>query len=251
MSALTVKNIGIIGFGSFGALFAELMSQHVPVVVHSRRELAASDLPQNVAIGSFEDVAACDIVVIATELAGLDITCERISKLVKPQTIVMDVCSVKVLPARIMQKYLSGRCRLLGTHPLFGPHSIKSGGTKDKVVVWHELSGGPFPELEAFMQNNFGFKIVKMDDEAHDREMAWVHGLTFFVGRGLLELKLPELTLPTGYYEKLLALTEIEKDHSYELFRTVQLGNPYTDEVRKKYVEALEGLEERLSKDSI
>lgn len=244
-------SFGIVGYGAFGELMAQLLSKHSKVVVYSRRDIPPYDLPKNITIGTLEAAASCDIVVLCNELSAFEKDCAKIATFVSPSTIVMDVCSVKILPAQTMKDTLGGKCRLLATHPLFGPQSVIKGDGRGQKIVWHEVEGGPFTELEQFIVSKLGLEILKMSPEEHDKQMAWVHCLTFFVGRGLVELNPPESSLTTNYYDRLKAVINYEKQHSYELFRTVQLGNIYSGQIRKEFIQRLQEIDELLQEDHI
>lgn len=244
-------SFGIIGYGAFGELMTQLLAPYAHVVISSRREIPAYDLPPNVSVGSIADAAQCDVVVLCNELSALQADCKRIAKHVKQSTIVMDVCSVKLLPAQILKETLEGKCRILATHPLFGPQSVPKGDGHGKKIVWHEISGGPFDELEILLREQLGLEVIAMSPDDHDKQMAWVHCLTFFVGRGLVELNPPDSELSTNYYERLQSVVDIEKHHSYELFRTIQLGNIYSGQVRKELIQRLQEIDELLQEDHI
>lgn len=222
--------IGIVGLGSFGMLMVELLSPHADVLVYSRRGGKAT----------IEEVAACDVVIVSTELDGLRSICELLKPHVTHSTIVADVCSVKVKPAKILQEALGGKCQLLATHPMFGPQSVReNGGSSGLTWVWHELTQGDFDDIKTLLTEKLQIDILPMTPDEHDRQMAWVHGLTFFVGRGLVELGIPKLTLDTGYFRRLNDLYELEKTHSESLFYTIERGNPYAKEVREKFMKNL------------
>jgi prephenate dehydrogenase len=163
----------------------------------------------------------------------------------------MDVCSVKLLPAQILFEVLGKKCRVLATHPLFGPQSLSKGDGQVKNIVWHEIVGGPFKELEDLVTNKLGLTIIRMSPEEHDKQMAWVHGLTFFIGRGLMEMNPPRSALTTNYYERLMSAVDVEKHHSYELFKSIQLGNIYSGQIRKDFLRIMQTLDEQLREDHI
>lgn len=244
-------SFGIVGYGSFGELLARLLAEYADVVISSRREIPDYDLPPHVSVGTLEEVAARDVIVLSNELSVIEENCKQLAKLVKPSSIVMDVCSVKLLPAQYMKKRLGKKCRILATHPLFGPQSVPQVDGHGKKIVWHEVAGGPFPELEELFADKLGLKIIKMPPEEHDKLMAWIHCLTFFVGRGLLEMNPPQSELATNYYERLLDVIEIERRQSYELFRTVQLGNIYSGQIRKELMQRLRDIDDQLKADHI
>lgn len=234
--------VGIVGFGSFGKLMAELLEPHTDVLVYSRRGSTAT----------IEEVAGCDLVLLSTELDRLRDVCEQLKPHVSPETIVSDVCSVKVKPAATLEDVLGEKCQLLASHPMFGPQSVKdNGGTKGLTWVWHELTEGDFEEVRELLTKKLQLDILPMTPDEHDKQMAWVHGLTFFVGRGLLELDIPPLTLDTGYYRRLVDLYELEKKHSKALFYTVERGNPYAKEIREKFIKSLGKLESDIEEENI
>ncbi|HUP26487.1 MAG TPA: prephenate dehydrogenase/arogenate dehydrogenase family protein [Candidatus Limnocylindrales bacterium] len=249
---MAVQSFGIIGYGVFGELLSQLLAPYADkIVVNSRREIPAYQLLPNVQIGTLVEVAACDVIILCNELSALEENCISLVKLVQPHTVVMDVCSVKLLPAQILHETLSQHCKVLATHPLFGPQSVPVGKDHGKKMVWHEISGGPFPELEDIFHDKLGLSIIRMSPEDHDKQMAWIHCLTFFVGRGLVELNPPYCELATNYYERLQAVVNIEKQHSYELFRTVQLGNIYSGQIRKEFIQRLQEIDTQLQEDHI
>lgn len=225
-------------------MIARLIAPHVTVLVYDQQHQSAT-ISANVRTVDFEEVARCPAIIIATDLKGIAPICDRLAPLVSPQTIVMDVCSVKVMPAHILVEKLGKACRLLATHPLFGPNSVADNGDSCKglVMVWHELAGGSFPELETLFAEQLGVAIQRMTPEEHDRQMAWVHALTFFVGRGLVMMDIPEPELVTNYYQKLRDLFAVEQTHSRALFDTIEAGNPYAADIRHQFIAILQQLD--------
>ncbi len=241
MSKHNFSTIGIVGQGAFGQLLAELFAPHVKVSVFDADNTITSP---GIKSASIDEVATAQVVIIATGLDGIETVCGQLASLVTPETIVMDVCSVKVRPTEILHRVLGGKCRLLATHPLFGPQSVsENGGTRGHKIMWHPISGDDFSEIEQFFADVLGVEILKMTPEAHDKEMAWVHGLTFFVGRALMNMSPPHSKLATHYYQKLLDLVDLEQKHSIALFNTIQRGNPYAEEIRQQYLASAQLLE--------
>lgn len=226
---------GIIGYGSFGKLLAKVLSKHGKVAVYQR---VNSDEPpaSNIKFESFADTASADVVILAIGLESMDEICSKLAGIVKKDTWVADTCSVKVLPSQILEEHLAGKCKILATHPLFGPQTTQNGSIKGKNIVVCNPNKQSKDKIYNFLMSDLGLNVVEMSAEEHDREMAWVHGLTFFVGRGLMKLNPPKSSLKTGYYQKLLDLVELESSHSIELFNTVQRGNPYASEIREKFL---------------
>lgn len=234
---------GIIGYGSFGQLLADILSDHGEVRVYKRDNEGVAQFV------TFEEAADTDVVILATGLSSMDEISKKLAEIIKPDTIVADVCSVKLKPVEILTKNLSGKCRILATHPLFGPHTVegKSVAGKNIVLCSEQIEGKD--KIVAFLQDNLGLKVIEMSPEEHDREMAWIHALTFFVSHGVMKLNPPKSELTTGYYQKLLDLVELESTHSIELFNTVQKGNPYAAEIRRKLLEELTQIDSELNNE--
>ena len=82
--------------------------------------------------------------------------------------------------------------------------------------------------------------IVAMTPEKHDKEMAFVHAMTFFIARGLREINLDHLVLETPSFRHIKQLAHLDRIHSQELFETIELGNPYAAMVREHLIANLE-----------
>lgn len=234
--------IGIIGYGSFGKLLAESLSKNIPVIVYDKSEKIKEKT--NIRQADFGEIAKCDVVILAVNLDVLEEICSKLADKVGENTIVVEVCSSKTKAIEILEKNLQGKCQYLATHPLFGPQSL--GGGKAKKIVICKANVKDKNRIYNFLRQILNLQVIEMSAEEHDRQMALVHSLTFFVGRGLKELNLSEFELKTDYYQKLLDLVELENHHSIELFNTVQRGNPYSKEIREKFVEKLKAINDNL-----
>ncbi len=245
--------VGIVGYGSFGSLLGLLTSSYFDVKVFDRTLDDGTGLPEGVQYArSYNELTGCSVIFIATGLDSLPEVCEQLREIVTPETIVADVCSVKVRPAEIMKQILGGKCQLLATHPLFGPQTVTNvNDAKGQKLTWYALSDGDFSPIREFFELHLGIEIVEMTPEDHDKEMAWVHGLTFFTGRALLDMSPPTSTLGTNYYQKLIDLVAVESQHSEELFMTIQRGNPFTDEIRQQFMDTLQKYEDKIKGQSI
>lgn len=242
-----MKKIGIIGFGAFGKLLADLLSPHATLVVFDKNNQEV--IPEHIRATTISEVATAHIIIIATDISGIEEACQQLVPHVSPESIVMDVCSVKEKPQEILQQILGNTCLTLATHPLFGPQSVaENGGVQGLQMV----VCAPKEEVPAAIHDLFtktlGIVILPMTAKDHDKEMAWVHGLTFFVGRALMNTQPPDSPLATPYYEKLLALVELEKNHSAALFNTIQQGNRYARDVRKQFIANINTLERTITK---
>ncbi len=234
--------IGIIGYGSFGRLLADILSKNVSVAVYDKNEKVEEKT--NIKKVDFEEVVQCKVIILAVNLEALDKLCSELADKVSEDTIVVEVCSSKTKPVEILEKHLSGKCQYLATHPLFGPQSVNNKNSRKIVICKANVKDKN--RIYSLIRQFLNLQIVEMSAEEHDKQMAWIHSLTFFVGRGLKELKLSDFELKTDYYQKLLDLVELEEHHSIELFNTVQSGNPYSKEVRERLVKKLQDINNKL-----
>lgn len=234
---------GVIGYGSFGKLVSEVLSDFGSVCVYSKHLKPDTE----VNFVPLDRAAKADVVILCVGLNSLDELSRQLAGLVKKDTLVVDVSSVKVKPLEILQKNLAGKCRILATHPLFGPQTVSDiSSLKGENIVICPFEDKYREKIIGFLEEKLGLNVIEMSAEDHDKEMAWVHGLTFFVGRGLMQLNPPESKLATRYYQKLLDLVELESAHSIELFNTIEKGNPYAAEIRRKFRNELESIDKEI-----
>lgn len=241
--------ISIFGFGDFGQLITKHLVKHAEVNVYNRNN-AKTELIESLGAKpvSLEEAAGAEVVILAVTLESLEQTLKDIAPHVVAGALVADVTSVKIKPAAMMQELLPQHCQILATHPLFGPVSAGNSMVGQKIVI-DPIRVDNEAEIEKFL-TDLDLKIVRMTCDEHDREMAWVHALTFFVGRGLLNVNPPASPLATHYYNELLDVVNVERTHSMELFYTIQRGNPYAEDMRKKLISSLTSLEEDIRKES-
>jgi prephenate dehydrogenase len=92
---------------------------------------------------------------------------------------------------------------------------------------------------------------MRMTSEEHDKAMAEVHALTFFVARGLERTGLQASPFQAPSFQMLLSLVAFDKTNTEDLFRTVELGNPYAKSAREKFVKTLQQINEQLDKEEL
>ncbi|MDZ7785564.1 MAG: prephenate dehydrogenase [Candidatus Saccharibacteria bacterium] len=224
-----MKTVGIIGFGSFGKFLAEQLDRHAEVRVFSY-----SGKP-NGWKASLEDVACSDYVILAVPLESYESVLTDLRPNIPPSTILVDVCSVKQKPIEVIRKLLPKQL-LAATHPLFGPQTADSLAGEVLVVCPEVSDKKAMKEIES-LAVQFKLKITRMSAEEHDREIAVVQGLAFFIARILKDNKLHEQKLSTPSFRRLLHLAELEEHHSDELFYTIQSGNRFTSEIRRAFID--------------
>ena len=112
-----MKEIGLIGFGNFGKFLCTHLKDHFDITVSDVIDISNLASELGVKAGSLEVVASKEIVIIAVPVQYFESTIEGIKDLVKPNSLILDVSSVKIKPIKLMKKILPKNVNILGTHP--------------------------------------------------------------------------------------------------------------------------------------
>jgi prephenate dehydrogenase len=230
------SSLGLIGHGAFGAFIHPHLARFFDVVVHD---------PADSASASLATAAAREIVVLAVPLAQMREVATAIAPHLRPGVLVVDVCSLKVAPLAILAEVLPEHVEILGTHPLFGPQSGKAGIAGLRIALC-PLRGRRARLAARLLRHGFGLEVVQSTAEEHDRQMAYVQGLTHIVSRIVLAMDVPPLELRTTTFEHLTRMVDTVRHDSEALFRTIARDNPYAAEVRQRFAQATAEVMERL-----
>jgi prephenate dehydrogenase len=241
-----MKSLGLIGFGQFGQLAAGVLKDHFDVLVSDRAPDAADRAAAlGVGFGSLEEAASREIVVVAVPVAAMREVFAAMAPHLKPGALVVDVGSVKVLPAQWMTELLPASVEIVATHPLFGPQSVARDGLPGLRFVVCPVRGDRFEKVAAFGRS-LGLAVTVTSPEEHDREMAYVQALTHLIGRSLVNLGIPDERLATQSYQHLLELCGLIGADTFELFKAIQTQNPYAPEVVDAFVREARSLLEQV-----
>jgi prephenate dehydrogenase len=241
------KTFGLIGVGAFGALAAKHLAPHFDLVLHDAVvDVAALASAVGARKGSLQQAAVCDIVMLAVPVQKMREVLAAIAPVVKPDALVVDVASVKMQPVAAMLEILPPSVAIVGTHPLFGPQSGKHGINGLNMAVC-EVRGGRGPEVVQFCVEKLGLRVSQVTPEQHDREVAYVQGLTHMIAKMIVALDLPKFTMTTKTYELIDQAVEFIRYDSDDLFRTIERENPFAGEAKQAFFSAARRLEEKLS----
>lgn len=229
--------VGVYGLGRFGAFWAKCLSSRFDVKGYSRSSHRIA--PEPVVRVSEDDVLACDAVFLCVAISAMQEVLERIASRIPPGSVVLDTCSVKVEPVRLMKEILPTEIAIIGTHPMFGPDSASSGIAGLPICFCPVRSS---ESLSTFWRSEFasmGLAVHDRTPDSHDREAAYTQGVTHFIGRVLDNLGLEKSEIGTLGYSKLLEIIEQTCNDPMQLFLDLQRTNPYTTEMRERFSHAL------------
>ena len=240
-----MKQVGIVGFGQFGALAAKHLMAHCAVSVTDFKDKHEAAEAVGVQWGTLEEICAREVVVLAIPAKAMREVLQAMAPHLKAGTVVVDVASVKMLPAQWMVELLPEHVGLVATHPLFGPQSAKNGLAGLKLVVC-PLRGDFHKVIARFAKDVLGLEVLMNTPEEHDREMAYVQALTHIIGRALVNMKIPAEQMQTQSYKNLLGLCDLIGQDTWELFHSLQTMNPYAGAVTQAFRDEVNGLMARV-----
>lgn len=202
----------------------------------------------NVKATSLADAAQADIIVIAVPVQRLrELLTELAPHLAKRPSLVIDVASVKAKPIALMRDLLPPQIEIIGTHPLFGPQSGRNGIAGLPIAFCPvRASDERIACVRNFLSQTLQLRVLDVTPEEHDKQMAYVQGLTHLVSRAAAALELPKTELATVAYKRFAEMSESLAGDSWELFKTIENENPFAAEVRAEFVRRLNELEKKL-----
>lgn len=236
---------GIVGFGAFGRFMAGHLSGHGEVVVCDRAKIERA--PEGVRVGTIAEAAACGVVILAVPVQEMAGVLREVAPALRPGALVADVASVKLRPIELMREALPTDVEILGTHPLFGPESGKDGIRGLPIAVCPvRISAERLSTAREFLSGALGLAVHEVEADRHDREMAYVQGLTHALSRAMARMPMPETPLATLAYQRLLAMRSNLAKDSLALFVTIARENPYAAGARAELRSALAEVERLL-----
>ena len=237
-----MNKVSIIGFGRFGAMLHSLLSKGFEVDVFDKNSIDNSDVNEV----SLEYALRNETIFIAVPIRDFENLVKDISKKISSGKTVIDVCSVKVFPKKVMLDNLSNETDIIATHPLFGPDSLKDSGS----VMTMESVRNTFGRYD-FWKNYFESQNILIEEitaEEHDMMAARSQGLTHFVGRVIDDFGTNQTRIDTEGYKALHKLVNQTCNDTWELFEDIQNFNPFTEKMISELNESFEKISEIIEK---
>ncbi len=239
--------IGIIGFGAFGRLMAQHLRQHFrPCAYDPALPPGPCAEMRGVMLTGLPDAASCPVVVLAMPVNRLAEAVGAIGPHLRPGTLVLDVGSVKVMPAAILAQGLPEYVDIVATHPLFGPQSA-SGGIKGLKIAVCPVRGTRGRQVAAFLRRALGLQVIMTTPEAHDREAATVQGLTHLIAKVLVEMEPLPTRMTTRSFDLLMQAVGMVRHDAPAVFQAIERSNPYSQAVRRRFFDLASALDAELA----
>jgi prephenate dehydrogenase len=236
-----MKSIAIVGFGRFGELLARLASTHFTVNILESdpskiEEARSNDYP----VIEMSELHSVDYIFLAVPISLLEPTLISISPFLKPSHLVIDLCSVKVYPTRLMKKYLSD-VQILGSHPMFGPDSASKGLSGLQVALCPiKVSEDNLKIIRNFWADK-NVVVLETTPEAHDKDTVYSQAFTYSIAKLIIGMDIPNLTFKTRSFKDIYEVATLSARDTDQLFHDMLFYNPYFSEMKIKLEKSIAG----------
>ncbi len=229
-----IGSIGIIGYGSFGVFLNELISRFLP---QSSISIFSPDKePDGRLFRSLETTLKCDVLFLAVPIAAYESVLHQLQPDLGPETIIVDIATVKVHTANLIRKIVPSS-PFLSIHPMFGPASYaKKGGDVSGLRIAltdTNLDPGKLKYLKEWV-SELGFSVIELSGQAHDKKLAETLFLTHYVGRILALGNFERTDIDTASFGYLMDAVDSVRDDA-DLFSDVNQFNPHCKDVVEQF----------------
>jgi prephenate dehydrogenase len=240
-----IHHVSFLGYGRFGAALASLVRD---AGLHVRAVDPHAAIPDEERVDSLAALArAADVIVVAVPVPRMRDAFLALRPFLAPGQIVVDVGSVKTVPARAMAEVFGAAQPWVATHPLFGPSSLARGERPLRAVV---CPNPAHPEAErriVALFERIGCLVHEQDPESHDRVMADTHALAFFIAKGMIDAGAPVgAPFAPPSFQGIAHTIEAVRSDAGHLFAALHLENPFARESRHRFLEALAAVDHGL-----
>jgi len=237
----------IIGFGNFGKLMAKQLSKRIDILVTDVLDKSKEAKEIGVKFVSLDDALKEKIIILSVPMENLVEILHKIKGKLKPGTLVLDVCSLKIFSANAMREILPKNIEVIATHPLFGPQSAPKSIAGMKIALCKVRAKNKTFNLVKKFCNSLKLKVIVTTPEKHDKEMAFSQALTHFIGQVAKRTNIKRVKLSTKTFDDLINIIETIKNDTSALFENIQTMNIFAKDMRKKFVNEAIALDSQLN----
>jgi prephenate dehydrogenase len=235
----------ILGAGKMGIWFTKFCKEKGDsVILADRKKEKLARLGKELGVETTADfteaVKAADRIMICVSISSFEEVVKKIGPSVRDGQAVMDICSIKEYPVRVMHENINHGL-VLGTHPVFGPGSS---GVKHKAYVLTPTNAAEEKYAEGFKKwlEKEEAHVFIMTPQKHDQIMSIVLGLPHFLGlvacETLLERKdfLETKQVAGTTYRLLFTLAEATALETPDLYANLQMSLPELGKIEDLYI---------------
>jgi prephenate dehydrogenase len=231
------------GAGRMGRWFTNcLLKDGKEVTITDRDDTKLQEAGQQLGVKvatNIEAVKNADLVLLSVPIDSFEEVVREICPYTRPEQIIIDITSVKVLPVETMHKHIKIGL-VLGAHPMFGPGASGIRGHNFILTPTNEKETAVAQKVERYLEVK-GAKTTLMTPYEHDKMMAIVLGLSHFIAivsaDTLLSFDTFRQTRFIGgiTYKMLLTLVESVISEAPELYASLQMSLPNMAEIEKLF----------------
>ncbi len=239
------QTVGLIGFGRFGALLADLLGKDYQPVITDERDLSEQVETAGYPWADLETVMKLNTVFLAVPISRTANLLKQISSLTSPGQVLIDVASVKTRIRDWMVAELPPHVQILNTHPMFGPDSYKRDRDLRMVFCPTRVDS----EVENTWRDVFeswGCRLINLEVEEHDRLAARSQGITHFMGRVMKGMDIQPTAVDTQGFQQVRHVVEQTCQDTEELFHDLQYYNPYTAEMLTDFSKSVHAVKTKI-----
>jgi prephenate dehydrogenase len=240
-----MMRVAIIGgYGKMGRWLARsLREEGLQVTIAGRDERRLREAAKQLGVKSAsatEAVNNSDAVILSVPIDSFEAISIELAPAIKPGQYIFDVTSIKARPVDIMHRYFGG-CRVLGTHPMFGPGAAAVSGQRIVLTPTNDEEQALAGIIRRYLEER-GARVAVMSPVEHDELMSIVLGLSHFIALvsadTLLELgKLKGAASVSGTsYRLLLTLAEAVVSEDPEFYASLQVNLPGMAGIEKLFL---------------
>ena len=235
----------ILGAGKMGVWFARFCKENGDNIIVSDRKKEkllkiGKELGVETTTDFIEATNCADRIIVCVSISSFEEVVKKIGPSIRDNQVVMDICSIKEFPVRVMHENIEGGL-VLGTHPVFGPGSK---GLKHKAYILTPTNPAELKfanEFKDWLEKEEAHVFV-MTPEKHDELMSVVLGLPHFLGlvacETLLEQKDFAQTKQVAgtTYRMLFTLAEATALETPDLYANLQMNLPKMGKIEELFI---------------
>jgi prephenate dehydrogenase len=234
----------ILGAGKMGVWFVNFCRENgEEVILADRKQEKLSRLGKELGVETADFVTAvqkADNVMVCVAIDAFEDVVKLIAPVVQESQTVVDICSVKEQPVKIMHQHIK-KGLILGTHPVFGPGSK---GVKHKAYILTPTNAKEreFAEKYKGWLEKVGARVFIMSPKRHDELMSVVLGLPHFVGLVACDtlLEQPDFLetkkVAGTTYRMLFTLAEATALETPDLYANLQTSLPEMGKIEAQFI---------------
>jgi len=237
--------VAIIGAGKMGRWFTKFfLEEGDSVIVSDKDEGRLLKIRDEFGVETDSNVNAVksvDRVLICVPLDDFEDVVKEIHLYIRPDQVVMDICSVKEIPVKIMHKYIKTGT-ILGTHPVFGPGAKNIKNQNFILTPTNSKEKRIAEDFKVWLEGRQA-NVFIMFPRKHDELMSVVLGLPHFLGLVVCDTLLDygnflETKRVAGAsYKMLLTLAEAVASEETVFYTSLQLNLPEIEKIEGLFFE--------------